>query len=134
MTRSQRPPDGVRDHPGTGHHGRHRDDVVDLRLDDGTATDCAPWPARSATRQLLDDARAQLVLHRLDPRIGRCCACDGAAPCEPSQTAAQILAQAGAWNTAPFTSPARMDTRLRAPAPQRWFARLAHGLKAAWGR
>jgi hypothetical protein len=74
---------------------------VDLRVNDGTGT-------RRDTHQMrereLNAARARLVLHRLDPQAGRCSACAQDAPCEDSQQAAWILAEAGAWNTVPFTS------------------------------
>jgi hypothetical protein len=77
----------------------------------------------------LDDARAVLVVHRLDPRTGRCAACGADCPCPPALDAGRILVQAGAWNTVPFTGPTSPQV---GPGPAQrgrgWVARLVRRL------
>jgi hypothetical protein len=41
------------------------------------------WRPRPVTPEELDDARAILVVHRLDPQVGRCAACAADCPCPP---------------------------------------------------
>ena len=99
--------DGVR-RPGTAGAGgtadRGRgDDVEDRGLP--VAVPVRAWRRQAATPQELDDARTVLVVHRLDPRAGRCAACAADCPCPPALDAAWVLAEAGAWNTVPFLGP-----------------------------
>lgn len=68
------------------------------------------WRPRPTSPQELDDARTALLVHRWDPDTGRCAACHGCCPCREAHAAARVLAQAGAWNTMPFTSPADWQT------------------------
>lgn len=87
------------------------------------------WRPRPATPQELDDARTVLVVHRLDPRTGGCAACAADCPCLPALDAGRVLAEAGAWNTVPFTGP----TGLRVAAGRTavgggWVARLVRRL------
>jgi hypothetical protein len=90
------------------------------------------WRPRATMPEELDDARTVLVVHRWDPRTGRCAACAADCPCPPALDAGRVLAEAGAWNTVPFTSPAcpaglRADS---APARTgaRWLIRLIRRL------
>lgn len=81
-------------------------------------------PAHARPEEL-DDARARLLVHRLDPDTGRCAACAGCCPCQQAQAAAHLLAQAGAWNTIPFTGPVGWQTdREPSRAADGWLARL----------
>ncbi len=63
-------------------------------------------PAIPADDDNLDDVRAILVVHPLDPSTGRCAACAADCPCPPALDAGRTLAEAGAWNTMPFANPA----------------------------
>jgi hypothetical protein len=85
------------------------------------------WCPRPATPQELDDARTVLVVHRLDPRTGRCAACAADCPCPPALAAGRVLAEAGAWNTVPFTNPTGRSTD-PVPADAGWVARLVRRL------
>jgi hypothetical protein len=90
------------------------------------------WRPRATMPEELDDARTVLVVHRWDPRTGRCAACAADCPCPPALDAGRVLAEAGAWNTVPFTSPA-CPAGLRADsAPARtgagWLIRLIRRL------
>jgi hypothetical protein len=84
---------------------------VETLVDDVGEGDLPPiagvraWCPRPATPQELDDARTVLVVHRLDPRTGRCAACAADCPCPPALDAGRVLAEAGAWNTVPFPGP-----------------------------
>jgi hypothetical protein len=71
---------------------------IDLRLDQGLAARLDS--GRSVAE--LNSARATLVLHRLDRAQRCCCTCGQSAPCPAAQDAAQVLADAGAWNTMPL--------------------------------
>ena len=78
-----------------------------------------------ASPEKLDDAHASLLVHRWDPDTGRCAACNGYCPCREAQAAARVLAQAGAWNTVPFTSLASWRTHQEpARAAGGWLPRL----------
>jgi hypothetical protein len=116
--------------------------VVDRLLgDDAEERDPPPtagvraWCPRPATPQELDDARTVLVVHRLAPRTGRCAACAADCPCPPALDAGRVLAESGAWNTVPFTSPAHWHTGQEPPGgePARavgwWLGRLARRLR-----
>ncbi|HET9656753.1 MAG TPA: hypothetical protein VFP72_15480 [Kineosporiaceae bacterium] len=87
------------------------------------------WCPRPATAQELDDARTVLVVHRLDPGTGRCAACAADCPCPPALAAGRVLAEAGAWNTMPFTRPiGRPAGQGSAVARAGWVARLVRRL------
>ena len=85
--------------------GRRRGDDVELRALP-VAGSVRAWCPRLTTLEELDDARTVLVVHRLDPRTGRCAACAADCPCPPALDAGRVLVEAGAWNTVPFTGPA----------------------------
>jgi hypothetical protein len=83
------------------------------------------WRPRAATPQELDDARTVLVVHRLDLQAGRCAACAADCPCPPALEAGRFLAEAGAWNTVPFTGPVGWQVGPgRTTAAGGWVARL----------
>jgi hypothetical protein len=87
------------------------------------------WSPRAATPQELDDARTVLVVHRLDPGTRRCAACAADCPCPPALDAGRVLAEAGAWNTVPFTGFTRRQTdQARTQAADGWVIRLARRL------
>ena len=119
--------DGVRPpgKPGAGRtadQGRG-DDVEDRDLP--VAVPVRAWRPQAATPQELDDAHAVLVVHRLDPRAGRCAACAADCPCPPALDAARVLAEAGAWNTVPFPGPGGPQTGPeRTTAAGGWVARV----------
>jgi hypothetical protein len=130
-------PPGPHEHDGAPHPGppgvepvvgRRRGDDIDERELPVSAS-VRVWRPRAAEPEELDDARAVLVVHRLDPRTGRCAACAADCPCPPALDAGRALAEAGAWNTVPFTGSAgwRAD---RAPvrAKAGWAARLVRRL------
>lgn len=95
-------------------------------------SEAAPVPVcrpRAATPEELDDARAVLVVHRLDPQVGRCAACAADCPCSPALDAGRILAEAGAWNTVPFPDASGMRTGQEPPLRgDGWVSRLARHL------
>jgi hypothetical protein len=94
-----------------------------------------PWHPRPATPEELDDARATLVVHRLDPRVGRCAACAADCPCPPALDAGRVLAEAGAWNTVPFDGPGGWQVGLGgARAAGGWVVRLVRCLPWMAGR
>jgi hypothetical protein len=87
------------------------------------------WRPRAATPQELDEARTVLVVHRLDPRTRRCAACAADCPCPSALDAGRVLAEAGAWNTVPFTGFTRRQTdQARTQAADGWVTRLVRRL------
>jgi hypothetical protein len=80
----------------------------------------------------VDAARAVLVLHHLDTATMACGVCGASMPCPAAVDAAEVLAAAGAWRAAPFTSPTRAQWP-SAPLDQGrsggWAARLARHLR-----
>jgi hypothetical protein len=103
------------------------DDVEDRGLP--AAGSVRVWRPRPAKPEELDDARTVLVVHRLDPRTGRCAACAADCPCPPALDAGRVLAQAGAWNSVPFTShTGRQGDQAPAMAQAGWVARLVRCL------
>lgn len=89
------------------------------------------WRPRPTTPDELDDARTVLVVHRLDSRTGRCAACGADCPCPPALDAGRTLAQAGAWNTVPFTGPTGLRVgpgSARARGWRGWVASLVRRL------
>jgi hypothetical protein len=108
--------------------GRRGDDDVEERGLPVSAS-VRVWCPRAATPEELDDARTVLVVHRLDPQTGRCAACAADCPCPPALDAGRVLAEAGAWNTVPFTGTARWQTdQTPAKAEDGWVARLVRRL------
>lgn len=83
------------------------------------------WRPRPTTPEELDDARTVLLVHRLDPGTGRCVVCAADCPCPPALDAGRLLAEAGAWNTMPFTGPTgRQADQAPATAGTGWVARV----------
>jgi hypothetical protein len=78
------------------------------------------------------------VVHRLDPRTGRCAACAADCPCPPALDAGRVLAEAEAWawawawawNTVPFTGSAGGQAGQARPAGAEagWVTRLVRRL------
>jgi len=107
---------------------RRRGDDVEQRALPASASVLA-WRPRAAEPEELDDARTVLVVHRLDPRTGRCAACAADCPCPPALDAGRVLAEAGAWNTMPFTTPTGWQAdQAPAGAEAGWAARLVRRL------
>ena len=122
------PPPGPPDAEAVVDQGRG-DEVEDAALP--AASSVRAWCPRLTTPEELDDARTVLVVHRLDPRTGRCAACAADCPCPPALDAGRVLAEAGAWNTVPFTGPTgpRVDQgRTEAQTGGGWVARLVRRL------
>jgi hypothetical protein len=108
--------------------GRRRGDNVKER-DLPATSSVRAWCPRAATPRELDDARTVLVVHRLDPRTGRCAACAADCPCPPALDAGRVLAEAGAWNTVPFTGSAGWQAdHASAGAEAGWVTRLVRRL------
>jgi hypothetical protein len=85
---------------------------------------------QAATLRELDDARAVLMMHRLDPRAGRCAACAADCPCPPALDAARVLAEAGAWNTVPVLGPGGPQSGPeRTTAAGGWVARVVRSVR-----
>lgn len=104
------------------------------RTQDGEPDPAVPvpdrvWQPRPVTPEELDDARTVLVVHRLDPRTGGCAACAADCPCPSALDAGRVLAEAGAWNTVPFTGPAGSADPHPAPTSTR-----NHGVRARVAR
>lgn len=117
--RNRPQPQGV--NPMTAHHRRTPAEEPDPAV---PVPDRA-WRPRPVTPEELDDARTVLVVHRLDPRTGGCAACAADCPCPPALDAGRVLAEAGAWNTVPFTGPAGFPAAGQVPTSPR-----NHGVRA----
>jgi hypothetical protein len=91
------------------------------------------WRPRPTTPKELDEARTVLVVHRLDLQTGRCGACAADCPCPPALDAGRVIAEAGAWNTIPFTGPTgRQADQAFATAEAGWAVRAIRSV--GWNR